>query len=79
LRSRERAAAEKRDNKTCQVCGKRKSAAKGREVKTEIHHLDGVEWNKIIDYVYRHLLVSPDKLVTLCVDCHKHVHDTGEL
>ena len=79
LRSRERAAAEKRDNHTCQVCGKKKSAAKGREVAIEIHHLDGVEWNKILDYIYRHLLVHPDKMITLCKECHSETHETNTI
>lgn len=79
LRSRERAAAIKRENGCCEVCGKKQSAAKGREVKLEIHHTDGVEWDKILDYIYRHLLVSPDKLTVLCTDCHAETHRTGEL
>jgi len=33
LRSRERAAVIKRDSNTCQVCGKKGSRAKGREIK----------------------------------------------
>ena len=79
LRSRERSAAVKRDNNTCQVCSKKGSTAKGREVKTEIHHLDGVEWNNIIEYIRRHLLCPPDKLMTLCKDCHEEVHEKGEV
>lgn len=79
LRSRERAAAIKRDGNTCQVCGKKGSVAKGREIKTEVHHLDGVEWEHMIDYVFRHLLVHPNRLVTLCKECHKQVHEEGEI
>ena len=71
LRSRERAAALKRDNYTCQHCGKKQSTAKGREQKIEVHHLDGIEWEHIIDYVYRHILVDPKYLITLCPECHK--------
>ena len=70
LRSRERAAALRRDNYTCQVCGVKQSTAKGREVKVECHHRDGVEWEKLIDLVYVMLLCPPDKMVTLCKNCH---------
>lgn len=79
LRSRERAAAIKREGNTCEVCGKKGSVAKGREVKIEVHHIDGVEWEQMIDYIFRHLLVSPDKLMVLDKDCHKEVHEKGEL
>lgn len=79
LRSRERAAAIKREQNTCEVCGKKGSMAKGREVKIEVHHLDGVEWEQMIDYIFRHLLVSPDRLMVMDKDCHKEVHEKGEL
>ncbi len=70
LRSRERQAAIKRDKYTCQECGVKQSKAKGREVKVEVDHLDSIEWEQMIDYIYRHLLVSPAKLETVCKGCH---------
>ena len=70
LRSRERAAAIKRDGYACQECGAKQSRARGREVKVEVHHLDGIEWEKVIDYIYRHVLVDPEALETLCKSCH---------
>lgn len=73
LRSRERAAALKRDGNVCQECGAKGSVAKGREVKTEVHHLDGIMWRHIEDYIYRHLLVDPKGLQTLCKECHKRI------
>ena len=76
LRSRERAAAIKRDGYSCQTYGVKQSKAKGREVAIECHHLDGIQWENIIDYVYRHLLVSPDKLETLCKPCHENETDS---
>jgi len=79
LRSRERAAAIKRENGCCQICGTKQSAAKGREVKLEIHHNNGVQWQQIIDKVYRELLCSPEYLTVLCSTCHKQTHTTGEL
>ena len=79
LRSRERAAALKRTGNTCECCGVKQSAAKGREVKLEVHHLNGVEWEQMIDYVYRHLLCDPKHLMPLCKDCHQKEHESGEL
>lgn len=73
LRSRERAACLKRDGYTCQECGVKQSTAKGKQQKVEVHHLAGIEWENILDYIYRHLLVSPDALETVCPDCHKNM------
>ena len=74
LRSRERATALKRDHYTCQECGAKQSRARGREVKVEVHHSNEIpDWDKIMDYVYRHLLVQPEHLETLCRECHEEV------
>lgn len=71
MRSRERAAALKRDNYTCQVCGAKQSKAKGREQAIEVHHKLGVcNWDALIDEVYKQLLCSPDELETVCPKCH---------
>jgi len=79
LRSRERAAAIKRENGCCECCGAKQSAAKGREVKLEVHHLEGIEWQPLIDYVFRHLLVNSSKLMVMCKSCHSEAHEKGEL
>lgn len=71
LRSRERAAALKRDKYTCKKCGAKQSRAKGKEIKVEVHHMNGIEWEKIIDYVFCYLLCDPKELETVCLDCHK--------
>jgi len=71
LRSRERAAALKRDGYCCQRCGVRQSKAAGREVAVTVHHLAGVNWDGLIDLVFERLLVHPDRLQTLCQDCHE--------
>lgn len=70
LRSRERSQAMSRDKYTCQNCGKKQSRKKGQEVKCECHHLNPINWDLMIDYIQRHLLVNPDELECLCVDCH---------
>ena len=74
LRSRERAAALKRDNYTCQNCGKKQSRAKGKEVYVEVNHKENVEnWHEIYRVVREFLLVDPDKLETLCKECHREI------
>lgn len=75
LRSRERAAALKRDGYTCQVCHRKQSKAKGKEVRVHVHHKNGItNWDKLIDMVYETLLCDPKHLETLCEDCHKEEH-----
>lgn len=71
LRSRERAAALKRDKYTCQKCGKKQSRKKGCEIYVQVHHKEGINWEGLIDLVAERLLQTPDKLETLCEDCHK--------
>lgn len=70
LRSRERAAALKRDKYTCQKCGVKQSKAKGKEQKILVHHINGVQWEDMIDIVYEKILVNPKELETLCPECH---------
>lgn len=74
LRSRERAAVLKREKNTCQKCGAKASSAKGREVKVEVHHRDGIDWTVIVERVFSEILVHPDKMVCLCKDCHVSSH-----
>jgi len=75
LRSRERQAALKRDDYTCQRCGRKQSRAKGKEVMVHVHHTEGTQyWDKAVDSIYECILPSPDKLVTLCKGCHEKVH-----
>jgi len=72
LRSRERAATLKRDGYKCTHCGVKQSTAKGKEQKMHVHHLDGIEWDSIIDDIFRHVLVDPSKLETICPKCHEN-------
>ena len=79
LRSRERAAALKAEHYTCEECNKKQSKAKGKEVSIEVHHRDiQIEWDYLIDEVFRVLLVHPDNLQVLCPDCHKKIHEEQE-
>jgi 5-methylcytosine-specific restriction endonuclease McrA len=71
LRSRERAAAIKRDKYTCCRCGIKKSTAKGREVAVEVHHKAGVlNWDELYAVIRQYLLCDPDGMETLCKECH---------
>ena len=74
LRSRERAAVLKASNYTCRECGVKQSRAKGKEVKIEVHHQEGVcNWEKIFEIIYSELLCNPKMLRVLCPDCHKKI------
>ena len=75
LRSRERALRLKMDGYCCQRCGVKQSKRKGFEVSVNVHHLDGIRWKEMIAYIRQELLVTPDKLTTLCVTCHKNEHE----
>jgi len=80
LRSRERAAALKRDKYTCQCCNTKQSKAKGKEFKVEVHHKTGVlNWDEIMSVVYKFLLCDPADLVTMCKECHAAEHEGEEL
>jgi len=71
LKSAERSTAMKRDGYTCQDCGIKQSTKKGFEVKVQVHHKEGINnWDEIIDLIQDSLLCNPDKLETLCIDCH---------
>jgi len=74
LRSREHAAALKRENNTCERCGAKKSVAKGREVKVVVHHRNGIDWSGIADLIRERVMVHPDNLEVLCKSCHDLEH-----
>lgn len=77
LRSRERAAALKAAGYCCEECGRKQSKAKGREFKVEVHHRDEIlNWDALLEYVYRHLLCPSDRLEVLCEECHEKIHRT---
>ena len=70
LYSRERAEALKRDGRKCRACGSKEQL--------EVHHLDNSGIDKIIELIYKTLLCSPDRLVTLCKDCHRAAGEDPE-
>ena len=78
LFSRERRERLRLDDSTCWTCKRKGSKAAGREVAVEVHHIDPVKTARIIEVIRRELLVSPDKLMTLCKEDHKAEHGAGE-
>ena len=73
LRSRERGAAIKRDGYTCVKCGAKQSRAKGRVIKVEVHHKQGIlNWDALFAAVRAYLLSDPENMETLCEPCHKN-------
>lgn len=74
MHSRERRAALKRDKYTCQICGKKQSKAKGREQMVEVHHIVGINiWDEVIGLIFDKILCNPEKLKTLCPECHADI------
>ena len=75
MRSRERAQALRNHNYCCARCGVKQSAAKGKEVKLEVHHKNGVDWLGLFDDIRKRLLPDPSELEPLCKDCHDKEHE----
>lgn len=73
MRSRERATVLKGDNRTCRICHSKASVAKGKECKVEVHHIELIDWSRIIKYIRENLL-DPEQIV-LCKTCHKAQHE----
>ena len=74
LRSRERSGRLKYDGYSCQECGVKQSTAKGKEQKVQVHHREGVlNWDQLMSEIYKYLLPTIDKLITLCPKCHDKV------
>jgi hypothetical protein len=79
LRSRERGQAVKDQKNTCVECGRKGSVAKGREVKINVHHKSGIDWDGVIRLIRERLLQTPDKYVCMCEECHvKHHNEERE-
>ena len=74
VRSYERAEAMKRDKYSCQKCGIKQSKKKGVEVSVQVHHKEGIDiWDNIIELITQHILCDPNKLQTLCNECHNNI------
>ena len=75
LRSRERSQALKDAGYRCQMCGVKQSAAKGREVRLEVHHPEGIgNWQAVIEMVREQLLCEHGRLEVVCPTCHSAKH-----
>jgi 5-methylcytosine-specific restriction endonuclease McrA len=77
LRSRERAAALKREHYTCERCGVKQSKARGKEVVVNVHHKNGIDWDGITEDIRKRVLQTPDAYEVLCEDCHGKEHESN--
>ena len=78
LRSREHGNAMKSSGYRCRRCGVKKSTAKGKEVKVEIHHTQGVKnWDEMYAAIRKHLL-NESEFIPLCEHCHDTEHSESE-
>ena len=75
MRSRERAAALKRESYTCETCKRKKTTAKGREFDVLVHHRNGIDWDGLIDLVIERMLPDPSELEVVCPECHEKIHE----
>ncbi len=73
MRSRERAAALKATGYRCEKCGIKQSAAKGKEIKLQVHHEPKINWDGLIDLIVERLLEAPQ--FPLCKKCHEEAHN----
>lgn len=73
MRSRERAKVLKDAKYCCTQCGVKKSVAKGREVKLEVHHRPPINWDNLIDLIFERILNSHQE--PLCEKCHEKEHE----
>lgn len=77
LRSRERSHAMKNAGYCCERCGVHQSVAKGSEVKLQVHHKRGIDWDGVIAFLRERVLQTPEDLEVLCDGCHGREHNTG--
>jgi len=76
LQSREHGNAMKSSGYRCQRCGVKKSTAKGKEVKVEVHHRgEGISnWSEMYAEIRKHLL-NESEFEVLCEHCHDIEHE----
>ena len=72
LRSRERSGALKDAGYRCNRCGIKQSKAKGKEVALNVHHVDRIDWDGVVDLIIERVLAG--ELEVLCIPCHDEEH-----
>lgn len=73
LRSRERAKALKDSGYRCNRCDVKQSKAKGKEVALNVHHIDRIDWDGVVDLIIERVLAGG--LEVLCIPCHDKEHE----
>jgi len=79
LRSRERAAALKLAGNACKACGVKGTRKKGQEVILNVHHVEGIDWDGVIDLIFERILQDPSMYEVLCKDCHRREHELEKI
>ncbi len=75
LRSAERSEAMKKTKYCCERCGVKQSQAKGKEIKLNVHHKNGIDiWDELIEMIRDKILCEPEDLEVLCKECHNAEH-----
>lgn len=72
LRSRERAKVLKEAGYRCNRCDVKQSKAKGKEVALNVHHVDRIDWDGVVDIIIERVLAG--ELEVLCIPCHNDEH-----
>ena len=67
-RSRESAKCRKDAGYTCSQCGRKQSKAKGKELSVQVHHIEEINWEPVVEVVRREVLDKPQ--ICLCKECH---------
>jgi 5-methylcytosine-specific restriction endonuclease McrA len=60
---------------TCCQCGSKQSRAKGKEIYVEVHHVNKINREKIVEVIRKEMLDVPQ--IVLCKDCH-HIETEKE-
>jgi len=76
LRSRERGTAMKLAGRACACCGAKQIVATP-DVRLEVHHKRGIDWEAMIDMYFERVLQRPEDYTVLCKECHKDEHTKG--
>ena len=74
LRSRERGTAMKLAKRACSCCGAKQIVATP-DVRLEVHHTKGIDWEDMIDMFFERVLQRPEDYTVLCKVCHLAEHE----
>jgi hypothetical protein len=73
MRSRERGTAMKLAKRACSCCGAKKVVATP-DVRLEVYHDNGINWDGVVDLFFERVLQRPEDYTVLCKECHLEEH-----